>query len=192
MNHYNPVSETLGFKPQASQDLTYRLVEGDFSLEPMRVISERTVTWGVWNVTFYLLGASHAVRFSRRRRQLTELLSCAGRPKDGLTVLEIDVGQAPSIVAKLRDLRVHFTLTPLPLTKVDSFAGQLDDEDWLEHAFPNRDIDEPSWTRLRWQVTAESVRLETLHTYPHEGICIHGVTSVSEVRRSRRESLNGK
>src|SRR2546423_15525715 len=60
----------------SSHSLVYRLLNGPAPLEPLRVLDSRSIQWQGRTVTFYVLGASHAVCIGRDAVEVTELLTC--------------------------------------------------------------------------------------------------------------------
>ena len=164
-----------------SSDLRYRLVNGRISLAPMIVLASRTISWGEWSVSFYVLGASHAMCLRRGHRQITEILSCASPPAYRQMIAEFEIGNGIASTIALRDISVSFQIKTQLLSEIEPFGCRQGDNsynDCLEHAYPNPDLDVPSWTRLRWKTTSNCLHLETEHTYPHEGVSIYSETTI--------------
>jgi hypothetical protein len=178
----------------ASADLHYRLVKGPVSFSPMLILRSRTISWGEWSVTFYVLGASHAMHLAQGRRQITEILSCLRPPNESRSVAEVSTTGEGCISSEMYGLCMTCKLENLPTGMLEPFAEWAQDSrsgNVLEHAYPNPDLDVPSWTRLKWQVTGNSLRLSTVHTYPHEGVSVYSETRVRDVNRSKMECANG-
>lgn len=161
-------------------DLLYLMLDGPVSFEPMKILDKRAVAWGWWTVEFYVLGASHAMSLSRGTRVFTELLSCAELDTDENISVLVEIEQQPHFTATLEDLIVEFQVATLPLTPVEPFAGNMDDTDWMEQPFIVPSSGATAWTRLRWNITVDCVRLETLHTYPQEKMCVISKTIIRE------------
>ncbi len=190
----NNVQESACFASHSSSDLKYRLVSGRVALEPMIVLDRRTISWGDWTVVFYVLGASHAMRIKRGKSQLTEILTCGGPLISGNSIAEVGMGRAGCVSAVAHNLSFTCRIRSESLPTGKSSSGRMipGEFDNMEHEYPNPDLDVSSWTRLRWQVTDRNLRLETEHTYPHEGVSILSETTVTKERGHENMSIYGR
>lgn len=165
--------------------LQYRILEGSVSLEPLRILKERTVDWNEWTLGFYVLGASHAVRLERRETCLTELLACVHPLHTPRTLAHAD--RYPSeLCISAHGLLIRARLNIFALTEGDALRGAFADDDHLDAAYP----DLPAYagtpfTRIGWKRTETQLAVETVHTYPEERQGVRSVT-LFEKQEARR------
>lgn len=177
-------SLSANYKVLSSADLVYRVFHHPVSLAPMTVLSERTAEWGVWTVSFYVLGASHAMRLTNGYRQITEVLSCFCSVDSEAEFVEPDVvGRDHYVTIPLGDMNINFQLVTRPIGDAEPFVGTAaaPGDNWLAHAYQSPDLAEPAWTRLTWNLSSAYCRLHTLHTYPQEGLQVQSVTTISKI-----------
>ena len=178
--------------------LHYRLLEGPVCLEPLRVLQTRTLLWQDRQVTFSVLGASHAVSLTRAGERLTELLACAA-PEGALHVLAERPADPPDTFCleldiKTQGLLCRVQLETFALQHGDRLSDSFPEADQLAYAYPSRnaniekgkaeigklitettesgsDIDANlwPWTRIGWRIEPDALVIETVHTYPEEG-----------------------
>ena len=182
------ICESVHVRPQAlsSSALRYRLVKGSVSLAPMIVLGSRVIFWDDWCVSFFVLGASHAMQLTQGRRKVTEILSCMEPPVDCRVLAALGLTGVGCTTTEVHGLSMRVQLKSLDLPDVAPHISGVNPDhntNCLTHAYPNPDLNVPSWTRLRWQVTKEALHLETEHTYPHEGVSIHSETTISVISR---------
>jgi len=174
----------------SSQDLKYMLFSSHISLEPMQILERRTVPWAAWTISFYILGASHAMCITRDGRHFMELLSCIYPNDDTNLLLKHDSVTECRLVGNTDGINHEIQLGTLPTARITPLCGRMTDNNWLEHAYMNSDHDDPSWTQLRWILNSTSVYLETLHSYPHEGITVFSKTTISKQDIANLESTH--
>jgi hypothetical protein len=125
------------------------------------------------------------------------MLSCIGPPVNRRSIAEFGVIGSAAITAVVHDLSVVCKLNQLPLGSAQTVTVTTHQSDnpqyaYMEHEYMNPDLSMPSWTRLRWQLNASSLLLETEHTYPQEGISIQSETTVTVIDTFRQESAHGR
>ena len=158
--------------------LRYFLLEGRARLEPLRVFDSRSVSWQGHLVTFCVLGTSHAVVVERGEAALTELLTCAPGHR-GATVLEQRAASANwSATHKIDHLRYDCRLSRFALGGDNPLRGTFAPGDRLAFTYKMEHGSEPM-TRIGWRADDETLSVETVHTYPHDGV---GIRSESEFR----------
>jgi len=189
--------------PGASR-LVYSLYANPVPLSPLKILVVRSVCWGPWSVEFTILGASHAMTLSHMdgdgdeggERCITELLSCLA-PTGALQTLAERVvcpvltngepeDQWP-ICVEASGLRIRVQTAHGPLTSETSIVRSHSETDQMAYAYPNQDCDDMSWTQLAWRLSDSTLHLETLHTYPQEGLAVFTTTDVSHLDESSRE-----
>ena len=175
------VNSSLDAAIHSASTLRYLLVSGRTPLEPLRIFECRRVKWLDHWVTFYALGTSHAICFEYGDTALTELLTCVPTAVQG-HVLEHGGEQFPHTVSRTFDT-VSYSCR---LTRFDLCGG-----DGLEDAFSKENritfkydvegkLEEPI-THIGWRGRQNTLSVETVHTYPHEG---QGVRSQSTFKIS--------
>ncbi len=155
--------------------LTYRLVAGKPNLEPLIVLQQRTLAWHEYTVTFSILGTSHAVSLESRDTDITEILSCAEQADNETSLWTAKVNSPVTYEANLRSIYWQTTLTPFPLTQEEQLLGTF--EETLIHAFPTTSQVTPI-TAIGWNL-GQKLHIQTIHTYPQEGLGVRSVTVVS-------------
>jgi hypothetical protein len=164
---------------QSCAMLQYRLLEGPVGLEPLRILASRREEWQGWTVTFYVLGASHAVRWEREGSVLTELLACA-LPEGDPGILAERKGDRPAALCLItQGLRYQMRLTPFALPEGDQLRNAYTAENRLEVAYPTHPDGITPYTRIGWRLTDTELSLETIHTYPEEGRGVHSATVIT-------------
>jgi hypothetical protein len=157
----------------SSSRLQYRLLEGPVGLEPLRILASRCLDWQGWQVTFYVLGASHAVRLEREGVVLTELLTCA-LPEGNARVLAEREGDQPKSLCRVAyGLQCQARLTPFALQEGGDLRGDYPPENRLEVAYPVLPDGVTPYTRIGWRLAGAELSVETIHTYPEEGCGMH-------------------
>jgi hypothetical protein len=151
------------------EGLRYYLIVGETSwLDGLRIIDWKRRIWADRELTFYGLGASHALSIRHQDKQVTELLSCSGTFRKDQCLSEMAVGEAFEIITAMDDMRYSFRLTLHSLRGDDALLGCYPEEDQISIAYPRyQDFGTPI-TRIGWIVEPRAVRLETLHTYPED------------------------
>jgi len=151
------------------EGLRYYLIAGETSwLKGLRIIDSRQRTWANRELTFYGLGASHALAVRNRDRQVTELLSCGATIRKDQCLSEMAVREAFEISTAIGDIRYSFRLTLHSLQGDVALLGSYPEEDQISIAYPRHEDLRTPITRLGWIVRPRTLRLETLHTYPEE------------------------
>lgn len=163
--------------------LRYRLLEGSVCLEPLRVLQARTVLWRDRQVTFSILGASHAVCIASSEETLTELLACA-TPEGRLRVLlECPAIVPASFCHAAQGLLCRIHVETFALREGDRLQDQFSEQDQLAFAFPTPDVDAvtdtPPWTRIGWRIESGALAIETVHTYPEAGQGVRSRTTIT-------------
>ena len=155
-------------------NLCYQLLEGPVCLESLQVMDKRSITWHNRHVTFYVLGASHAVFIETKQGGITELLTCAPITSAGRTFAEgvITEGREWHITAP--ELICHIQVQPFALADGDALNGRFDKENSLAVAYPTYPTGPIPMTRIGWSLDQRYITVETVHTYPEEG---HGARS---------------
>ena len=160
--------------------LQYRLLEGPVTLEPLRILASRQRDWQGWQVTFYVLGASHAVRLEREGVVLTELLACALPEGEFQALAEREGHTSHHLCLAAHGLRCQARLMPFALQEGDRLRGEFLAENRLEVAYPTAPDGATPVTRIGWRLNDRELCIETIHTYPEEG---RGVSSASVFTR---------
>ena len=161
-----------------TRTLRYYLLSGSANLEPFGIFGSQQITWQGYQVTFYVLGTSHAVALDRRGPAFTELLSCAPEVQ-ARPVHESAVDALQVVSRTIGDIHYRCRLTLFDLTDENDLDGEFEEGNILAHNFdPAGGSDQPV-TRIGWSAGAAQLLVETLHTYPEEG---RGVRSQSLFR----------
>jgi hypothetical protein len=166
--------------PYGTTTLRYSLLTGPVALAPLRVLDSRFILWKGWRVTFYALGASHAVCLERGANRLTELLACAVGFGVGVLVGERRVEETTHLCLRAEGLVCEMQLIPFVLTAEAGRLQESDPNDRLEVAYPPYSDAVTPYTRIGWRVTAEALHVETVHTYPEEGRGVRSKTVFRE------------
>ncbi|MCW3100402.1 MAG: hypothetical protein JWL77_6020 [Chthonomonadaceae bacterium] len=167
--------------PYGTATLRYRLLTGPVDLAPLRVLDSRCILWRGWLVTFFALGASHAVCLERGANSLTELLACAvSEVGAGVLAGERRVEQTTNLCVCAAGLVCEVFLIPFALTEDTGRLQESDPTDRLEFAYPPHSDAVTPYTRIGWRVTAEALHVETVHTYPEEGRGVRSRTVFKE------------
>lgn len=168
----------------SASTLRYFLLSGRTPLEPLRIFECRRVTWLTHRITFYALGTSHAIRFEHGDAALTELLTCAPAAVQG-HVLEHGGEHLPYTVSRAFDnLIYHCRVTPFDLLcGPDGLQGAFSSDDQITFKYHVEGKLEEPITHIGWRGGENTLSVETVHTYPHEG---QGVRSKSTFEVSRR------
>ncbi len=150
--------------------LRYFLIAGETSwLESLRIIDSRQRSWANREVTFYALGASHALSVRQDDRQVTELLSCSGSFRKAQCLAEMAINEAIQVSTVINDMRYSFRLTLHNLHGNDVLLRRYPKDHEITIAYPRRQGSDTPVTRIGWLEEPRALRLETLHTYPEEG-----------------------
>ncbi len=162
----------------SSSALRYRLIEGPVDLSPLRILKLNSIRWHGWDVTFHILGASHAVIIEDGEVSLTELLTCGPLANTGRIVAEDDGSVETQVCGSVQGLFVKAYLRPRRLAEVNSPLRDIETPDLLEAAYPGSGGTEVPITRIRWRDLGQTLLVETLHTYPEEGLAIQSRTTI--------------
>lgn len=165
--------------PYSTATLRYALLLGPVELAPLRVLASRCIRWKGWNVTFYALGASHAVCLERGESRVTELLACAVGAGASVPVVQDDA-EITNLCLRAEGLCCEVALTPFALTQDTGLLRVSDPDSRLEFAYPPPCNAATPYTRIGWRVTEEALHVETVHTYPEEGRGIRSSTVFRE------------
>jgi hypothetical protein len=163
-------------------ELRYFLIPGETSwLESLRIIDSRRRTWAGREVTFYALGASHALSIRDQDRQVTELLSCRGGFRKDPCLAEMAAGEPFEVTTVIHDMRYSFRLTLHSLQGNDALLGRYPDGNEIAVAYPRQKDFVTPVTRIGWLLEPGALRLETLHTYPeeHEGVRTESIIEIA-------------
>ncbi len=155
--------------PHSTTTLRYALLTGPVELAPLRVLASRCARWQGWDVTFSVLGASHAVCLERGERRLTELLACAVGAGAGVPVVQGNPEETTNLSLCREGLVCAVTLMPFELTEDTALSPESSLDSRLEVAYPPHSDAATPYTRIGWCVTADALYVETIHTYPEEG-----------------------
>jgi hypothetical protein len=196
--------------PNLSQ-LSYSLFDGRPPLEPLKILREQTIEWASWRITFCILGASHAICWSRGEGGFTEILACL--PHDyadilasksllsipcvaeacserGGPELQTDTHMPPEHCLSRYGLSHEFKLSLSKTNNNDLSA--LYGPDTISYDFPIENGSEGRpVTRIGWRSEDGSLAVETLHSYPEEGVRVRTMTTFYLVNRSmqREEAI---
>ena len=144
-------------------------------LEPFEIFGSKQLTWQGAQVTFYVLGTSHAVTVGRGGAAFTELLSCAPEAQ-ARPVYESAVDAVQVVSRTIGDIHYRCRLALFDLTDENGLDREFAEENTLAHNFdPAGGSDQPI-TRIGWCADDAQLLVHTLHTYPEEG---RGVRSQS-------------
>jgi hypothetical protein len=156
--------------PYSTTTLRYALLTGPVALEPLRVLASRCILWSGWNVTFCVLGASHAVCLERGESRLTELLACAVGTGASVPVVQGNTDETTNLSLRAAGLCCEIALIPFALTEgADLLRERTPHDSRLEIAYPFLADAGTPYTRIGWRITAAALHIETVHTYPEEG-----------------------
>jgi hypothetical protein len=162
-------------------DLRFALLESMSSLGAARILASREVQWSGDFVCFHVLAVSHAV-IVRRAPPLTELLTCGDFSPSERPLAHVQVGAPCEFSTQVGHLDYRCRLEPFSLAAGDDLLGRFPTEQRLDVFFPSEDPSAPV-TRIGWQIERACLSVETVHSYPEQGI---GVRS-----RSRFELRDG-
>lgn len=154
------------------EGLRFQLVAGEVCVAPLRVLAFCEKAWRGGNVTFFVLGASHAVQITVGNVSVTEMLTCgAVESQRERLLLESGATSPTSLEGEIPGLRFAVEIYPFALAEGDELRGNFDNRDILTLAYPPicSPTDASPVTRLGWQIEGEELRVETVHTYPEEG-----------------------
>jgi hypothetical protein len=156
--------------------LRYRLIAGVVDLAPLRILAARSVSWKSWRVSFHILGASHAVVLDRDGKAITELLTCSAPPEVENIVGEGLAERVSSGSICVGDLSLRTNLERFPLGNNWTLPRRFHTKDSMHMDFST--ISEGcALTAICWENFEEKLIVETVHTYPEEGM---GIRSHSE------------
>jgi hypothetical protein len=110
------------FTPHQLTALRYRFLVGDVELTPLRVLASHTLPWNEWQITLYILGASHAVRLERDDVSLTELLTCLPPIETQNALLTLDADTHRENNLETNNLCCRVRLQPFPLEEGDTLC----------------------------------------------------------------------
>ncbi len=163
-------------------NLRYRLLDKAIPLSPMKILSERSLLWNDWSVTFFVLGASHAVLLRRGDAELLELLACLPQyatphETEAHTLLTASCNSPERLCISAPALNCQIEIAPFSFasslsfsaTENDRLQGDFENESRLELAYPILSGAVAPVTRVGWKAAPESLLIETVHTYPEEG-----------------------
>ena len=154
-----------------STALRYRLLEGRTDVAPLRILATQHFLWGHWRVTAHVLGASHAVQLESENGVFTELLTCAPAPGEHAALLALD---APGLAeASLGVLEVRVRLWRQGL-------GCRLNASNMTVAFPIGPSEIAPETQLAWEMSAQQLRVTSVHTYPEENTTVWTETVLTE------------
>ena len=166
--------------PHSAATLRYALLTGPVELTPLRVLASRCILWRGWRVTFFALGASHAVCLERGESLVTELLACAVGAGASLPVVQGNDAETTNLCLRAEGLVCEIALIPFALTEGAGLLLECASDSRLEFAYPSPVDAVTPYTRIGWRVTAEALHVETVHTYPEEGRGIRSRTVFRE------------
>lgn len=160
----------------STSTLRYYLLAGDSDLRPLRVFEERQVRWADRQVTFFVLGTSHAIRVEGAVGLFIELLSCVP-PATPNQIIEEAAAWSHEAVSRTID-GVRYTcrvgLCEMGQAHLSKSFADSDRLDLAYHGDPGSP--EPPRTQIGWRVRGPKLSVETVHTYPQES---QAVTSES-------------
>ena len=172
------------------ENLCYQLVPGQVRLEPLRILALREIEWNGWTVAFHVLGASHAITLKRDDICITELFTCA-TVATSVPVVAQSQGKLPiTLCLNVPGLDCRIRLERFSLSDGDALRRDVPESDRLVVAFPHAPGDIAPITRLGWQVTEQSLRIETIHTYPEERSGVRSVTVFEVVVVNQRSQFH--
>ena len=163
-------------------NLKYQLVSGHISLEPMQILDSRILDWEGYRVTFFVLGASHAVRLEWEGQFLTELLTCSPTEAEnfgGTEIWRADTEQSFSL--ERLGWRCSVQLLPFELSAENKIQGKFPPQNTLSFHYPLQPTGEIPRTEIGWKTEDTLLTVETLHTYPEEGRGVHSLSRFERV-----------
>ncbi len=166
---------------QSAEQLSYCLLPGEADLRPLRILDSRELAWGDWAVRIHVLGASHAVEFRRGDACVTELLTCVRPEFAQAPLLGLKAGVLGEGCASVPGLICRVRLVPFCLREGDTLDGLFPAERRMDVNFPCAGGAAPV-TRVGWRQAGNTLRIETVHSYPEEG---RGIRSVSVFDQER-------
>ena len=172
--------------PYGMSALRYSLLTEPVDLAPLHVLASRCVLWQTWRVKFCVLGASHAVCLERGADHLTELLACAVGNEGGIPVMQEETGKTTNLCLSAAGLFCKVMLIPFALTEDAELSSESAPENRLEFAYPPQAEAPTPYTRIGWNVTADALYVETVHTYPEEGRGVRSRTVIREEETALR------
>ena len=155
--------------PYSMATLRYSLLTDAVELAPLRVLATRCVGWQAWSVTFCVLGASHAVCLERGESRLTELLACVLGAGASVPVVPEEGEESTTLCLRAEGLVCETTLTPFALSGDAELSAAIALDNRMEVAYPPHLHSATPYTRIGWHATADTLHVETVHTYPEEG-----------------------
>lgn len=161
---------------QSASQLFYCLIDGPVDLNPLRVLKTREAEWASWSVRLHVLGASHAIEFRRDAECVTELLTCLRHATAPAPLLGLQSDVQCSACATIRGLCCRVTLTPFSLLDGDALLASYCDQQRLDVAFPFEGPQTAAVTRIGWHNAGADFVVETVHSYPEEGLGVRSLT----------------
>jgi hypothetical protein len=149
-------------------NLCYQLIEGEVCLEPLRVLTEREIVWQGLRIGFFILGASHAVTLAGNGVCIAELLTCLPQTVTSGLLAQCAANRPLTLCPDVPGMTCRIQIAPFALAEDDKLHLAVADTDTLSFAYPPMTEQETPLTRLGWQVMADSLHIETVHTYPEE------------------------
>ena len=139
-------------------------------------------------MTFFVLGASHAVLLKRGETCILELLTCLPQSfpqhtnleeEESAVLLKSSAENPTQLCVLVDEVVCRVELTPFSLEQSEFLEGDFEAECQLEFGYPILAGDRTPMTRVGWRANENSLLFETVHTYPEE---IKGVRSRTEFR----------
>jgi len=151
---------------QSYKDLSYQFYEKDFNLVNYKVLENRVFPIDDLIVEAFILGESHALKFTINDETYTEVLSCSTLPVDEHLVTEVN-----EFSIDLQNYRYHFRRETFPM--IIKFNQS---ETSLSQQFPDN-----SWTSIFVNTLIDGCVVETYHTYPNENTTVRSLTTFRKV-----------
>jgi hypothetical protein len=150
-------------------------------------LERKSILWRDWSVTFYVLGASHAVLFQRDSVRFMEILACLPRDEevwsnksDLLFTSRGDIFTESS--RSIDNLAVRFQILPFAIEDISSLKN-YDPECFMQVPFA---LEEPALgnavTQVGWAFDDTRLSIETLHSYPEESKAVRTTTIFEELK----------
>ena len=180
---YNGTMNSCVAKKQSISDLSYQLISGKANLEPLQILDARSFEWNGYEVTLQILGASSSLTLKRQDFEVCEVISCAPNLVEAEEVIGLlEQIENETVVSNLENLSIECAFHSYELKS--RLKLQLPSTNSFEYAFPTTENGTLPFTYLAWVAGESELKVETVHTYPNQGLGLHSLTRVT-VRTSK-------
>ena len=129
------------------------------------VMRDFWMTWNNIDVSFYILGESHAVVLNSKEFAYTELLTCSSPPlSQNLIIHQQRLGENNGYQYSDEHIAIQFELE-----RIDGeYQSGSETMAYLESSYPEIGYSSTPYTRISWKCDRYQLTLDTVHTYPND------------------------